>query len=781
MAPERPFVQAMISSSIQRHIHRSIRLLLPIACLAWTGCSWDDITGDSPLNRSLGSKQAAVPHVRSMRQVLDSIRVHARPMDNYQMNAARARMLRQLVEQTTDPRQQHQLYFELCRETLNSGATKDAIELIETMLQRSGGIERHIHRGDKPWFDLLAVAYLRMGEQRNCLAHHSPRSCFVPIVGDGIHVDQEPSRRAIELYRRILGAFPDDDAAKWLLNVAYMTVGEYPLGVPAQWRILLPEGPSGFPYYPEVAMDKGVAVNGLSGSVIIEDMNGDGWNDLFVTSYGLTDNARLFLNAGPEGFVDATETAGLQGVISGLNCLQADVDNDGHTDILVLRGGWLGKGGMHPNSLLRNNGDGTFTDVTITAGLLSFRPTQTAVWADFDLDGRLDLFIGNESKDGTIHPCQLYMARPDGTFHEVAAMAGVDLVGFVKGSTRIDANNDGRPDLYVSLLGGSNRLYINEGVNEQGIPRFSEMAQAAGVEGPHFSFPCWAWDMDNDGDEDLFVSGYQIDRLLQVAGDATREYRGLPPEAATVRLYRNDGGMRFTDVTKAMNMERAIYTMGCNFGDLDNDGLLDMYLATGAPEYSTIVPNRMFRNRGEDGFEEVTHAGGFGNIQKGHGAAFGDLDNDGDQDIYCVLGGAFEGDTYPNVLFENPGAGNAWVKVSLEGRQANRAGIGARIAVEVERTNGARRTIHRTVGSGGSFGANPLRLEVGLGDAKRILRLTIQWPDRDGTEQVLTDLPVRKELIIQQGAGHTIREVAPPALQRAITPASEDHHHHHGS
>ena len=128
--------------------------------------------------------------------------------------------------------------------------------------------------------------------------------------------------------------------------------------------------------------------------------------------------------------------------------------------------------------------------------------------------------------------------------------------------------------------------------------------------------------------------------------------------------------------------------MGCDFGDLDNDGWLDFYVGTGSPSLRSVMPNRMFRNAGGRFFEDVTTSGGFGHLQKGHGVAFGDFDNDGDQDIYAVLGGAYTGDVFQNVLFENPGHGNHWITLLLEGVQSNRAALGTRIRIQVSTRRG---------------------------------------------------------------------------------------------
>jgi hypothetical protein len=196
-------------------------------------------------------------------------------------------------------------------------------------------------------------------------------------------------------------------------------------------------------------------------------------------------------------------------------------------------------------------------------------------------------------------------------------------------------------------------------------------------------------------------------------------------------------------------VNKLLHTMGCNFGDLDNDGWLDFYVGTGDPDLATVIPNRMFRNDGGRRFQDVTTSGGFGQLQKGHGIAFGDINNDGTQDIYSVVGGAVEGDDYHHQLFANPGHGNNWLKLKLEGVRTNRAAVGARIKVVVQTEDGER-AIHRTVGSGGSFGASPMRQEIGLGKARVIRRVEIFWPVT-GVTQVVTGLEINRLYLVREG------------------------------
>ena len=350
------------------------------------------------------------------------------------------------------------------------------------------------------------------------------------------------------------------------------------------------------------------------------------------------------------------------------------------------------------------------------------------------------------------------------------------MVGYVKAVVSADYNNDGRPDLYVSRRDGANHLFRNDGpagpAAAGGRPgwKFTDVAKEAGVTEPFRSFSAWFFDYDNDGWTDLFVNGYYI----QDVGDVAADVLGLPHAAERARLYRNRGDGTFSDVSRATGVHRLLHTMGCNFGDLDNDGWLDFYVGTGDPEFATLIPNRMFRNDGGRRFQDVTTAGGFGQLQKGHGIVFGDLDNDGDQDIYSVVGGAIVTDNYHNQLFANPGHGHHWLKLELSGTKTNRAGVGARVKVTV-RTPAGEREIHRTVGTGGSFGSAPFRLEIGLGEATEIVRAEVLWP-ATGRRQTVTGLEPDRAYLVREDA-----TAAEPLALRTfnLSAAGAGHHHHH--
>jgi hypothetical protein len=646
-------------------------------------------------------------------------------------DGVRAQYYKQMLEAKPDLRNELKIRQALANCELRAGDFADAVEQLE-QIRRLGSEQEVMFDSSfqKEVRDTLGIAYLRLGEQENCLMNHGQDSCLIPLRDKGIHAKLRGAKGAVREFLAALKAEPKDRKAQWLLNIAFMQLGQYPSEVPTRW--LVPPSLFSSEYdvgrFVDVAAKVGLMNTGHSGGVVMEDFDRDGLLDIVITTSGPLDQMRLFRNNGDGTFTDRTGEAGLIGEIGGLNVNSTDYNNDGYPDLLVLRGGWWGEYGKYPMSLLRNNGDGTFDDVTEVAGLLSLHPTQSAAWADFDNDGWLDLFVGHETTGRARHPCQLFHNNHDGTFTDVAPPARVSDLGFVKGVAWGDFNNDGRPDLYVSRKSQPNLLFRNDGPRDRRNPQadkwqFTDVTQIAGVAEPVESFPTFFFDYDNDGWLDIFVAGYWMDTYNDVAAFEMHK----PYKAETPRLYHSNHDGTFTDVTKAANLGRAILAMGAGFGDLDNDGWLDIYLGTGEPAYEALLPNRLFRNQDGKFFQDVTFSADVGHLQKGHGVAFGDLRNNGQEDIFEVLGGAYPGDAYQSALFSNPGHSNHWVTLQLEGVKSNRAAFGARVAVEVRTLKGTRR-IFRTVGYGSSFGQNPFRQHIGLGDAEEISDIEITWP-----------------------------------------------------
>ncbi len=690
------------------------------------------------------------PGHRRMLELLGEIRDRA-PFEHYWLGSRDAQALRDraaALRPDAPDFNRFELFLKLGEAEQRLGREREAIDYLSRAYELLPKVEHELDEGIVPRVIFnLGFAHMRFGETQNCALGYSPDSCLLPIRGDGVHRLPEGSRRAIQYFTEVLTRVrrntPGYLSALWLLNIAYMTLGEYPDEVPAEYRIP-PESFASdepFPRFPNVARGAGVDTFSLSGGAVAEDFNHDGYLDLLVSTYDPGGQVRLFLNVRDGSFRDRTAEAGLTGIFGGLNLVHSDYDNDGDADVLMLRGAWMGSYGRHPKSLLRNNGDGTFTDVAFDVGLGEVHsPSQTASWADFDNDGDLDLYVGIESNADFKAPCQLFVNGGDGSFEDRASSAGVENDHWTKGVIFGDYDGDRFPDIYLSNLDGANRLYHN---NRDGT--FTDVAPSLGVTRPMESFPTWFWDFNNDGVLDIYVAAY--DALIE---DLAASYLGLETDAERACLYEGDGRGGFREVAGERNLDRPSAPMGANFGDLDGDGYLDFYLGTGAPAYFTLMPNLMYRNREGRSFADVTAAGGFGSLQKGHAVVFADLDRDGDQDVFEQMGGALAGDRFYDALYLNPGFENRWLAVELAGVQSNRSAIGARIRVQVWE-GGASRSIYRHVNSGGSFGANPLEQTIGLGKAERIELLEVYWPTSDLT-QSFQDVPMERSIHILEGS-----------------------------
>ncbi len=668
-------------------------------------------------------------------------------------------------------KQRLQVTMEMARERLRAGDARGTLEALALpqITAAAGAEEAAAHQ-------LRAMAYLRLGEVENCAAMHGAHSCVFPLRKGGIHQLPEGARGAVEELQWVLERQPENVLDRWLLNVAYMQLGQYPAGVPAKYLLAAKQFASDADVgeFLDHASLAGVDVTSHAGGTVVEDFDGDGLLDIATSSSGPLDPMHLLHSRGDGTLEDVTQHTGLQHELGGLNLVSTDFDNDGRPDLLVLRGGWWGTFGNYPLSLLRNREDGRFEDVTERAGLLRMAPTQTAAWADFDNDGWLDLFVGYESTPGNPQPSVLYHNNHDGTF--TACSLGLPVDAFVKGVAWGDYNNDGRPDLYVSVREGSNMLLRNDGPADPIHPdpklwRFSNVASAAGVIPKGNTFATWFFDYDNDGWPDLFVAGYYTASMEDVG----RFEAGQPFTAGLPHLYHNNHDGTFREVTHAMHLDRAILTMGANFGDLDNDGWLEVYLGTGDPSYEALLPNRMFRNANGKAFQDITTSGGFGNLQKGHGVAFADVENRGHEDVFEEMGGAFVGDTYPSSLYRNPGHPGHSITLQLQGAVSNRAGYGARIEV-VFRENGSTRHVFRTVGSVSSFGGNPMQQHIGIGSASAADEVRVRWPAHPDTEQVLRSVAAGSRLFVREG---TALPTAMPGRSFTLGAAPLSHAMHH--
>ena len=357
-----------------------------VACLLAIACQPDlppnppaDV-GEQPAPAQLDSEAGH----RKMLAVLADIAERTDGENPYLGNADVEKLRADVAALGVDatPKERWQLHLSSGLAELRVGNERRAIAQLEKSRELIPAAEL-----ERPWGSIanfqLGVAYMRLGETQNCCLRNNRESCILPLQGGGLHAIKEGSRKAIDPLMAVLadpgGAYLYK-SAQWLLNVAHMTLGEYPGGVPERY-LIPPEafGPeTDFPRFWNIAGDLGLSTFNLCGGAIADDFDGDGYLDIATSTWDPNGQMRLFANNRDGSFRERTEEAGLLGLLGGLNMVQTDFDNDGSLDILVLRGAWWRDVGTHPNSLLRNDGTGKFLDVTFAAGLGDVHyPTQT--------------------------------------------------------------------------------------------------------------------------------------------------------------------------------------------------------------------------------------------------------------------------------------------------------------------------------------------------------------------------------------------------------------------
>lgn len=493
---------------------------------------------------------------------------------------------------------------------------------------------------------------------------------------------------------------------------------------------------------------------GRAGSVIVEDFNRDRRLDILTSSMGIKDgDLRLYWGKTGSTFREVTGPTGLKNRTGGLNVVHGDYNNDGYPDLYVLRGSGLRRVTV-PNSLLKNVQGKQFTDVTNQAGLRRNVNSVTASWVDYNRDGYLDLFVGAEKEQPGRTNALLFRNDGAGSFTPVSESVGLEVPQEIKGATWGDVNNDGRPDLYLSLHDNRNRLYVNRGKRFLQSYRFEERGENMDVDQPVHSFATWFWDYNNDGREDLFVYGGSS-KTRWVSKLETGIRHETPRQAGRPVVYENRGN-RFVNVTDQLNLPSVPNVMGANYGDVNNDGRLDLLLGTGSPPPTGLAYNRLFINRGQT-FEDISKKSVFSYLTRGHGIGVGDLDGDGQSEIVQSQGGVFAGNRRQNSYFDVPESSHNWFHLRLIGIQSNRDAVGARVALKLEGPSGATRILHRTVRAGGSFGGSSYRLEFGLGRATEIQKLKVSWPRIPRSTEVFRDLEINTFYTLTEGESQPVQ------------------------
>jgi enediyne biosynthesis protein E4 len=503
-------------------------------------------------------------------------------------------------------------------------------------------------------------------------------------------------------------------------------------------------------------------LEGVGCGVAFLDFDNDGWLDIFVLCGTCSEPVpasatnRLYRNNRDETFTDITDKAGLHRTGWASSVTVGDYNNDGFEDLFITYYG--------ENVLYRNNGDGTFTDITEKAGLRQASNLwgSGCTFVDYDRDGNLDLFIANYldldlqnlPKPGERSTCgwkgvpvycgplglkfarnYLFHNNGDGTFQDVSESSGIAKLdhGYAMTAVAADFDSDGYPDIYIAC--DSTRSYFlhnqrNGTFKEEGLERGVAVSED-GLEQAGMGVA--VGDFDLDGKLDIFKTHFADDTSV---------------------IYRNDGSAHFADMTLAagFGVETRYISWGTGLVDFDNDGLPDIFVATGSiypeieqvrPQYPWKTPRLIFRNLGDGHFEELIEAAGPG-ISATHssrGCAFGDFDNDGDLDVVVI-----NMDEPPSLLRNDLQSERKWIKVFLIGTRSNRSAIGSRVIASY----GGKKQAQTITAQASFYSCNDRRLHFGLGAAESA-NIEVYWPN--GGLEKYSAVPARHLVTIKEGAG----------------------------
>lgn len=491
------------------------------------------------------------------------------------------------------------------------------------------------------------------------------------------------------------------------------------------------------------------------------DFDNDGWMDLYLVNYGPCDffkpakplHSALYRNNRDGTFTDVTEKAGVAADIFGMGAVVGDYDNDGWSDLLVTAYD-------HNPILYRNNGDGTFSDASTKAGIITHSWTTSGVWFDYDNDGRLDLFLCSfvdyglsrhifcgDNKLGRAYYCiprvfnptpsYLFHNNADGTFTDVSKASGISkALGKALGVVATDINNDGLMDLFVANDTVQNFLFVNRGGGK--FEEIGLMAEVAYSEDgrPRSGMGVDSADFNGDGWADLFVANVDQEKFS---------------------IYQNNRDETFRDQAMVTGIGQATLLLsgwGLKFFDFDNDGQTDLFLANGHPDDMVEVnmtkvtykePLLLFRQENKK-FRNISAEAGpaFSRHVPARGLALGDYDNDGGLDVLVANNGEA-----PLLLRNHSAGANHWVGLRLVGSGCNRDALGARLTWSVA---GVKFTRLKT-GGGSYLSSHDPRDILGLGSATKLDWLEIKWPDPSGKVERFAEIPVDHYAVITEGKG----------------------------
>ena len=525
---------------------------------------------------------------------------------------------------------------------------------------------------------------------------------------------------------------PSNDRARFWLWLAAQKLGGYPPEVPEEARTEIKAGRAPTTLqFEDVSQKIGLDKTGAGRGTAIFDMDGDGYLDVVIASNHA--GCSVYHNNGDGTFTDVSVGSGLEYCYDTFAITVGDYNNDGWDDLYITRQGFF----PGETVLFRNNGDGTFTDVTKEAGVQNWGTSFTAQWVDYDCDGNLDLFVtGNQGR--FVEPQsanRLFHNNGDGTFTDVTQQAGIVATSPTIGCAWGDYDNDGRPDLFLSSGLGRAQLYRNNGDGT-----FTDVSRKAGIDQINLGFIALWCDYDNDGWLDLiqFVWSPEDD-MLHTLFHGERPAKGHP-----LNVYHNNRDGTFTLVSEELGLDECWGTMCGNAGDFNNDGHIDLLLGNGAPPMDRTEPPIIYEFGADGRFHNVTFSAGLPFTGKGHGANMADFEGDGRLSLIVSDGGMYPADLLTTGVYRPKTLPGNFLNVRLVGTTSNRNAIGARLKLDA-----GGRSQYRLVNGGTGFGCMPYEQHFGLGKLEQTESLEIFWPN--GLTQRIENPPVNTSIKIVEG------------------------------
>ena len=430
--------------------------------------------------------------------------------------------------------------------------------------------------------------------------------------------------------------------------------------------------------FTDIAPQAGVNSTGRTYGVAFGDYDSDGLDDIYVSRHNLPN--LLYRNLGNGTFEDKAADAGVDHVGTTTMSIWGDIDNDGDPDL------YLGNRD-EPNILYRNNGNGSFTDISASAGVNDRYRTRSIMFSDINMDGYIDLYVAN-----LLAPNFLYKNNGDNTFTDITVSSGTEDNQIAMGAMFFDYDNDGDPDLY--LTHDANQRYIL--LRNNGDETFTDVSEVSNANYAGQGMGTDFGDINNDGFLDIYITNLNANTMLLNNGDGT-----------------------FSDISEACGATDIGMGWGISWLDYDNDGLQDIYMVNDS--YYSPMPNILYKNIGENSFEIVSENTPLMGMYGSYGTACSDVNNDGWVDIFLANAGLNDA----NQLFLNNNQNEAnWIKIKAEGKNSNRSGIGTRVEVEA----GGKLHIDEVTSGTGYASQNSFTLHFGLADAEIIDRITVKWP-----------------------------------------------------